>query len=192
VIRISKAQLTLLESNLAVACGDQAPAVITVRRRREDMPENVLERQITDFLAWHGFFSIRQHVGTFLPFRVVKQLQAGQISFDQSLRNVVRIGEESAADWWSARPIIPPGGRALDGPHPWAAFYWECKAPGKRPTAAQLEWMSRRRQVGLEAAWFNQFAAGDRPSPACEPRDSRVFMTWFLDYFNVTPMRRET
>jgi hypothetical protein len=184
MIRVSQAQLTLLERNLTAArSSNQAPASVTVRRRREDLPENVLEQQIRDFLAWHGFISIRQHVGTFLPFRVVKQLQAGQISFDQALRNVVRIGEEGAADWWSARPIIPPGGRALDGPHPWAAFYWECKAPNKRPTDAQLAWMEKRRQVGIEATWFNQFAAGDRPSPACEPRESYVFEVWFFQYF---------
>jgi hypothetical protein len=63
-------------------------------------------------------------------------------------------------------------------------FFWEAKAPGKRPSAAQLEWMSRRRQVGLEATWFNQFAAADRPAEACEPRDSHVFEVWFLRYFN--------
>jgi hypothetical protein len=181
MIRMSKAQLSLLERNLA---GDQAPAVIPVRRRRENLPENILERQITDFLSWRGFFSIRQHVGTFLPFRVVKQLQAGQITFEQALRNVVRIGEEGAADWWSARPIIPPGGRALDGPWPWQGFFWEAKAPGKRPTDVQLAWMQKRRQVGIEAAWFNQFAAADRPSPVCEPREAHVFETWFQEYFN--------
>jgi hypothetical protein len=63
----------------------------------------------------------------------VKQLQTGQISFDQALRNIMRIGEEGCADWWSAKPIIAPGGRALDGPHPWQAFAWEAKAPAKRP-----------------------------------------------------------
>jgi hypothetical protein len=180
-VRASKTQLELLERNLAR--NDEA-SVIPASRRREDMPENVLERQIVDFLAWCGFMSIRQHVGTFLPFRVVKQLQAGQITFEQALRNMVRIGEVGAADWWSARPIIPPGGRALDGPHPWAAFSWEAKAPGKRPTDAQLAWIDRRRQVGLEAAWFNQFAVRDRPSPVCEPRDSHVFETWFSGYFD--------
>ena len=51
--------------------------------------------------------------------------------------------------------------------------------------------MEKRRQVGLEATWFNQFAAADRPSPVCEPRESHVFETWFLRYFNVTQMRRE-
>ena len=87
------------------------------------------------------------------------------------------------SDWWSARPVIPPGGRAQDGPWPWAGFFWEAKAPNKRPTAAQLEWLDKRRQCGFEAAWFNQFAEGDRPSPACEPRDSHVFEAWFCNYF---------
>jgi hypothetical protein len=31
-------------------------------------------------------------------------------------------------------------------------------------------------------AWFNQFQLHDRPSEACEPRESHVFQVWF-DYF---------
>jgi hypothetical protein len=72
----------------------------------------------------------------FVPYRIVKQVQTGQITLGTAAHNVVRIGEEGAADWWSARPIIPPGGRALAGLHPWQAYYWECKAPGRKPTDA--------------------------------------------------------
>jgi hypothetical protein len=189
LIYVSKAQLNLLKANLARA-GNSAdmPDEPRTRRPKAWLPENILEQQIRDFLAWRGFISIRQHVGTFLPLRVVKQLQHGQISFEQALRNIVRIGEEGTADWWSARPIIPPGGRALDGPHPWQAFCWEAKAPGKRPTPAQVAWIDKRRQVGIESAWFDQFAARDRPAEACEPRDSHVFETWFLGYFTPCPV----
>jgi hypothetical protein len=183
MIRASKAQLELLERNLARG-GDEAPPVLRTSRRREDLPENQLERQITDFLAWRGFISVRQHIGLFVPFRVVKQLQQGQISFEQAMRNIVRLGEEGASDWWSARPIIPAGGRAQDGPHPWQAFYWEAKATGKRPTDAQLAWLDKRRQVGLEATWFNQFGFRDRPAPVVDARESPVFEVWFYGYFN--------
>jgi hypothetical protein len=158
VIRVSPAQFSLLEANLRA--GGTAPAR---GRRREDLPENVLERQICDFLAWRGFLSTRQHVGTFVPYRVLKQAARGDPS-------VIHIGETGAADWWSARPIIPPGGRALDGPHSWQGFFWEGKAPGRRPTEAQLAWLERRRQVGFEATWFSQFQAADRLLPAGLPR----------------------
>jgi hypothetical protein len=171
----------LLQNNLAR--GGQAPAVMRAARRREDQPENQLERQVIDFLGWRGFISVRQHVGLFVPFRVVKQLQHGEITFEQAMRNIVRIGAEGAADWWSARPIIPPGGHAQDGPWPWAGFYWEAKAPGKRPSDAQLAWLEKRRQVGLEAAWFNQFGFRDRPTPVVEARESNVFEVWFHGYF---------
>jgi hypothetical protein len=183
VIRVSKAQLSLLQGHLVVARGDPAPAVVPVRRRREDMPENILERQITDLLAWRGFITLRLHVGLFVPYRILKQVLAGQLTPEAAARNVVTIGEEGMTDWWSARPIIPPGGRAQDGPWPWAGFFWEAKAPGKRPTAAQLEWLDKRRQCGFEAAWFNQFAAADRPAPVCAPRESHVFEVWFFQYF---------
>ena len=65
----------------------------------EARTENLLERQICDFLARRGFISIRQHVGTFLPLRVVKQLQLGQISFEQAMRNIVRHWRRGASDW---------------------------------------------------------------------------------------------
>jgi hypothetical protein len=183
MIRVSKAQLELLERNLSRG-GDEAPPVLRTGRRREDLPENVLERQIRDFLAWHGFITIRQHVGTFIPLRVVKELQSGQITFDRALRNVVSIGEQGAADWWSARPIIPAGGRALDGPHPCATFFWEAKSPGKRPSDAQLEWLAKRRAVGLEATWFNQFQFKDRPAAVVDARESHVFEVWFAGHFD--------
>jgi hypothetical protein len=184
VIRVTKSQLRLFERNLARAA-DPAAALEEPRARRARawLPENMLERQIFDFLAWRGFISTRQHVGTFVPYRVLKQLQADQLAPEQVGRNIVRIGEEGAADWWSARPIIPPGSRPLDGPHPWAGFFWETKGPGRRPTEAQLAWIDMRRQVGLEATWFNQFEDRDRPSPACAPRDSHVFQAWFFKYF---------
>jgi hypothetical protein len=184
IIRASKAQLNLLQANLARAARIAGtPDEPRIRHPKAWLPENVLERQITDFLSLRGFTSTRQHVGVFVPYRVLKQLQAGQLTSEQAARNIVRVGEEGASDWWSARPIIPPGSHALDGPHPWQGFFWEAKAPGKRPTAAQLEWLDRRRRVGLEATWFNQFQDRDRPSPACEPRDSHVFETWFSEYF---------
>jgi hypothetical protein len=191
MIHVTQTQLNLLERNLVRAksagkegfCPETAGPNRARGRRRENLPENQLERQVIDLLAAHGFTSTRQHVGVFVPYRVLRQTQSGQLTPEQAARNIVRIGEEGTADWWSARPIIPPGGRPLDGPHPWQAFFWECKAPGKRPTAVQLEWMDRRRQVGILAWWFNQFQAADRPSPACEPQDSHVFEVWFLDYF---------
>jgi hypothetical protein len=183
LIRASKAQLTLLEANLAGARGDQAPAVVPVRRRRQDQPENVLEKQILDFLGYRGFVSSRQHVGAFTPYRILRLVARGQLSLDEASRNLVQINEKGASDWWSARPLIPTGGRAQDAPWPWQGFFWECKAPNKRPTDAQLEWLAKRRQCGFEAVWFNAFAAGDRPSPVCEPRESPVFETWFSRYF---------
>jgi hypothetical protein len=174
----------LLQANLADAYGrDQAPAVIRTSRRREDTPENVLEQQILDFLRWRGFISHRMHVGLFTPYRIFKQMQAGQLAPEAVAHNVICIGEKGMADWLSIRQIIPAGGRAQDGPWPWTGFYWEAKSPGKRPSDAQLEWLAQRRAVGLSAAWFNQFSFRDRPAPVVEARESPVFEVWFYGYF---------
>jgi hypothetical protein len=191
LIRASKAQLNLLLANSAGARGEQVPAIVPVRRRREDLPENQLESQIQGFLNWRGFTTLRLHVGLYVPHRVFRQVLAGQLAAEAAARNVVRVGEEGMPDWWSARPIIPPDGRAQGGPWPWQAFFWEAKALSKKPSDAQLKWIERHKQVGLEAAWFNQFAAGDRPTEAVEPRDSHVFDTWFSRYFTAKNDSRE-
>jgi hypothetical protein len=178
MIRVTPAQLSLLELNLSRGGEPSRPRPQREARRKGDLPENQLERQIVDFLSWRGYVNLRQHVGLFTPWRIVRQG-----SLDEASRNVVRVGEVGAADWLSLRPVIAPGGRALDGPHLWQGFFWEAKAPGKRPAAAQLAWIDKRRQCGFEAAWFNQFAARDRPSTAVASRDSHVFETWFTGYF---------
>jgi hypothetical protein len=87
MLRVTAAQLGLLEQNLR--SGAQAPARAQREpRRKEDLPENVLEAQIRDFLAWRGYVNVRQHVGTFVPYRVVKQLQCGRFATDQVSRHV--------------------------------------------------------------------------------------------------------
>ena len=89
MIRVSKAQLSLLKRNLARAAGP-AGAPVAPRRAKAWLPENILERQITDFLAWRGFITTRQHVGTFLPYRVAKQIESGQLTPEAAAHNVVR------------------------------------------------------------------------------------------------------
>jgi hypothetical protein len=37
-------------------------------------------------------------------------------------------------------------------------------------------------EVGLEAAWFNQFGFRDRPAPVVDARESHVFEVWFSEY----------
>jgi hypothetical protein len=147
------------------------------------LPENRLESQIQGFLNWRGFVTLRLHVGLFVPYRVLKQVLAGQLAPEAAAHSTIHIGETGMSDWWSARPVIAPGGRAQNGPWLWAGFFWECKAPANQPSPAQLDWLDKRRQCGFEAAWFNQFAAADRPSPAVEPQHSHVFEVWFLEYF---------
>jgi hypothetical protein len=188
MVKVSKDQMSLLENNLRRARGkltiEEMKAPVPARRRRkEDLPENILEKQITDYLAYRSFITTRQQVGTFVPYRVLKQIHQGKLTLKDAERNIVRIGEEGASDWWSVRPAIPPGSRPLEGPHLWQGFFWEAKAPGKRPTDEQLVWMDRRRQVGIEAAWFNAFQLGPDEYRPDRPQASHVFEVWFSDYF---------
>jgi hypothetical protein len=180
MVRASKAQLSLLEANLAR--GGQAPAVARARRQR-DTPENILEAQIKHCLAWHGYTSIRQHTGAVLPVRIARQLQQGQISFEQAMRNVIHLNEAGTCDWISFKPLIAAGARPLDAPWPWRGFYWECKSRGRKPTDVQFEWLHKHQRCGIESVWFDRFSSKDQPAPAGEPRNSHTFEVWFFDYF---------
>jgi hypothetical protein len=184
ILRVTQAQFNLFKRQLARAADPAgAPDEPRRRRRREDLPENQIEARIVSYLAYRGFFNTRMHIGTFIPYRVLKQIHAGHLAPEQAERNIVRVNEKGAPDWWSARPIVEPGARPLDKPWPWQGFWWECKRPGVRPTEAQLAWLNRHQQLGLTAWWFNEFQASDRPSPPCQPHLSNVFVTWFEEYF---------
>jgi hypothetical protein len=185
MIRLTESQLRLFERNLARAADPAGgPDEARGHRPKAWLGENVLESQIVSYLSYRGFISVRQHVGSFLPLRIARQLWLAQITLEQAMRNIVRIGEAGASDWWSARPLIRPEGRAADGSWAWRGFFWECKGPNERPNPAQLAWLDKRRQLGFESTWFNQFAARDRPAPACDPQQSHVFEVWFSGYFN--------
>jgi hypothetical protein len=170
VIRLTEAQYRMLDHR----DDDRKPRRTRTQRERSEMPENVLERQITDTLAAHGYVNLRLHSGVYVPLRLAGTLAA--------VRNIVRIGTVGMPDWLSLRPALPPGSRVSDGPHFVKAVYWECKAPGRKPRPEQLAWLERHQQCGFEATWFHQFEPDERPE-SCEARDSHCFLRWFRDYF---------
>jgi hypothetical protein len=156
-----------------LAGGEHPPATATA-----DSPFPASSDKSLPSWPWRGFITTRQHVATFVPpAGRVRPAPAGsgraQCCADRRrLRRRLVVGPANH----------PPGGRA-GRPASVAGILWEAKAPGKRPRDAQLAWVDRRRQVGLEAAWFNQGQLHDWSSPAVEPRESHVFEVWFLSYF---------
>jgi hypothetical protein len=116
-----------------------------VQRRRDAMPENQLEGQICGFLRARNWQVSRQHVGTFVPYRVLMAFAEKRMTLEQAKRNIIRVGEKGAADW-----------HALRVPH---SFFFEVKAPSKVPTPEQLTWLERKRWFGTPAEWFSSFEA---------------------------------
>jgi hypothetical protein len=77
-----------------------------VRKRKDDLPENQVERQITDYLGLYGWTCTKQHAGTAyrrLSTQVMFSVPKGQ------------------ADWRAERPIIPKGERT--GPASFLCWY---------------------------------------------------------------------
>lgn len=138
------------ESQAALLFGEPsrqaAPRKPRTQRRRELLPENILESQIKGFLESRGWLLIRQQVGTFVPYRML----AGKEQINVRAVHPVRIGEKGAADWIAVRPA--GRGRA-------EFFFFECKAGGKKPKPEQREWLEKRAAVGLLAAWFDDFSS---------------------------------
>jgi hypothetical protein len=110
-----------------------------VKKRREDLPENQVERQITDFLKCMGWTVTKQHAG------ISYRRNSDQVAFSQV---------KGTADWSAERPIIPQGMRPTrDTCFALERFYLEVKAPGKKPQAHQLFWLDQRQLTGTTATW---------------------------------------
>ena len=144
MIRVSAAQFALFKAQQegrTQTPGKVPASTPRARRRRESMPENILEGQICDFLRLRNWHLIRQQVGTFVPYRMLM----GKTAIEGV--RPVRIGEKGAADWIAIRP-------RADGAD---LFFFEAKAPGKKPRPEQLEWLRKRRAVGFVAEFFDDF-----------------------------------
>jgi hypothetical protein len=145
-VRMTAEQFALFHKTEAPS----GPRKAQVRRRKEDLPENQLEQQILDFLRVRGFRNIRQQVGTYTPYRVLMAISEGKMSVEQAKRNIIRIGTPGMADWLAIRPVEKHG--KFGGTFvAFEIFYWEAKAPGKKPKPDQVEWLSSQRATGTPA-----------------------------------------
>jgi hypothetical protein len=135
MIRFSESQARLFTT------AKRGPAAPRVRRKKEELPENIVVSQISGFLRAHGWTVTRQQSGLFTR-RMGEQ------------EGMVRIGEKGTSDWRSERRV--------SGLLHWL-FYWEAKAPGRKPNPLQLAWIERRMATGTPADWFDGFDSGRKP-----------------------------
>jgi hypothetical protein len=137
-------RVTLTEKQFAVL-GKRKPrakGAHRIKKRKEDLPENQLEKQCLDFLRIRGWIVDRQQSGLFrAPWG-----------------GYVRVGEKGCFDWIALRPF-----RLLTKPEDKAmtlsdVLYLELKAPGKKPNVHQLAWARRRRVAGFLCICFAEFS----------------------------------
>lgn len=147
MIRVTKSQAAMLFDNQRRST-TKAAGSPRVRRPKAELPENILEAQITSFLRAKGWYLKRCHVGLFVPFSILRNP-------GQAVRHI-SIGEKGESDWMAYRGPDSSGVCEL--------FFWEAKAPGKKPSAEQLTWLSNRRALGFLADWFDDF--DDSPGEA--------------------------
>lgn len=141
--------------------GERPPAVpaaaTRVKKRKQDLPENQVEGQVTQFLRSRGWFVERQHVGTFVAYRVLVALRKAECDADRekALRGAipVRIGEKGKPDWVATRRCSGSGGGLM--PH--LAFEFEIKAPGKRLSPEQAEYIRKAIALKRNAYWWDSF-----------------------------------
>ena len=123
-----------------------------VKKRKEELPENIVEGQICDFLKLKGWRLYRQHCGAYMPYG------AALVAFEQNRSPsglLVRIGEKGMPDWRAERPIE---GLESTGLKPVNTFHFETKAPGEEPKEHQLKWMREANATGTAALWFDSYA----------------------------------
>lgn len=134
--------------------GSKPAAAPRVKKRKQDLPENQVERAITDFLRYRGWQIERQHVGTFVPFRVFAALRDAKSPEDREralkYSNIVRIGEKGKPDWSATLRL---GG----GLYRFIEF--EVKAPGAELRTEQWEYIRRARALKRDVFWWDSFEA---------------------------------
>lgn len=118
--------------------------------------ENDVEHAICSFLAARGWLLVRNHIGKFVPLRTLlvqlDALDAWEVTTTDArrtlLRAIIQIGEEGRPDWLALHADHPP-------------LWIEVKAPGRKPTEAQLARLAELQRRGFRAGWWDsgeQFA----------------------------------
>lgn len=144
-----------------------------VQRKAAELPENIVKDQILDFLKAYGWRVIRNHVGTFTPYRMLMILEEalgkganmGE-EIAKAKRHIVKIGEKGDPDWRAEKPI--PGSRKGSC----LSFYVEFKRPGNKPDPEQLQQIERLNATGTLAVWVDSFDSGRKP-----------FLKWYRSNF---------
>ncbi len=170
MIRVTKEQFALFKKRVGKKTGKSA--VPRQRKRRDELPENQLEKAILDFLRYRNWTITRNHVGRYVgigPLTAI--IKSGRrLTWAAIGSSVVQMGEVGQADYTASRPMpvtqLMPLSRASGACQ---RFHFECKAPGKEPSAEQLEWLRRARANGEVADWFDGLDTG------------RQFLSWYRE-----------
>jgi hypothetical protein len=153
-VRVTEAQAALLFADQLPPRHKGAPKP-RVKKPKDQLPENMLEAQIRGLLAVKGWTCTRNHVGTYAPYRVLMSLKEKTMTFEQAMRNILRIGEKGQADWRAER-IVRIQGLSAGA----QIFFWEAKAPHAKPSPDQKTWIAKQRALGWEVEWFDDFDFG--------------------------------
>lgn len=158
-VRMTAAQFALFDRPAA----SRAPSGPRTRRPKDQLPENIVEGQITGFLRARGWTVTRQQSGTFIPAWVLHDPAKAHMLLDEKRRGslFVRVGEKGVADWRAERVCnMDEVARKQDLDSRCLShwlFYFEVKAPGKKPSEHQAAWLHARRSTGTAAEWFDDF-----------------------------------
>ena len=157
-VRMSAAQASLFGDKLATLA--RKPGAPRQKQRKEDLPENIIEGQICGLLRARGWTVERNHVGSFIPTGVVMRLlESGQALTKETLfRSIVRVGVRGDPDWRADRVVHVAGVRGIT-----QHMFFECKAPGKRPSPVQLDRIRVLKVMGWIVDYFDDF--NDFPGP---------------------------
>src|ERR1700678_4388527 len=135
-VRMSEAQAKLLFGDERLERmksgepkGKRAPRPKRSKKELENLPENIVERQLLDFLKIRGWTCQRLHIGSFVPAGVIMRMLANGVPLTKEVlfRQMVRVGAKGDTDWRAER--IVPGRRGLV-----ESFYFEVKKEGAKPS----------------------------------------------------------
>ena len=172
-VRMTPGQFALFENKTKAP--PKPGATPRVRRPPSEWPENILEAKIRTFLEASGWIVTRNHVGTYVPYRVLMALADGKMTIEQAKRGPVRIGQKGDPDYSAERPIVPAGEKLFAGVRAWPVerFYFEPKGANK-PSPEQLFAIKLKQAAGIACDWFDSFEDDD---------DGHSFLPWYRARF---------
>jgi hypothetical protein len=175
-VRVTEEQAAML---FGAAVARPKGRKVAARKPHDALPENQVESICLGYLRACGWTVERQQAGTVCGLGPLLQAldRSQAITRELVYRSLIRSGSKGRCDWVAVRHLRMmdhSGMRAIVAVV--QRFELEIKAPGRKPSPEQLDYIRQRNATGLLATWCDRLLPSD-------PGESEALLTWYERVF---------